>query len=564
MMDPSTGAIKGRGTASNPANRFLPLAFLPDPEARDPDDPGPRTHFMRDSSRSAISRNDSPDIGFTHGLNPYRGCEHGCSYCLSGDTRILMADGTLRPLRALRTGDEIVGTERQGFYRRYVRTEVLDHWSTLKQAYRVDLADGTRLVASGDHRFLTPRGWKHVTGTTSGRFHRPHLTVGTRLLGIGSVAAQVAPDDAYRRRYLAGMIRGDGLLRSYRYQRRVRGGAREMLRFWVLANLAISRKRSLTGRALKTAGELRVTQIRDLGIVMPMYDITTGTGDFVAEGVISHNCYARPTHEYLGFSAGLDFESRILVKEDLPELLRKELSSPRWKPATVMMSGVTDCYQPAERRLRVTRRCLEVLAEFRNPVGIVTKNHLVTRDLDLLAELASHGAARVNLSITSLDPKLQRVMEPRTATPARRLEAVRKLADAGVPVGVMVAPVIPGLTDHEMPRILEAAAEAGATSAGMVPLRLPYAVAPLFESWLETHFPERKERVLNRIREIRGGRLNDARFGSRMRGEGEYAEQMGRVFHTYRRRFGLDGERAELSTAAFRRPHPRGQTDLFD
>ena len=266
-------------------------------------------------------------------------------------------------------------------------------------------------------------------------------------------------------------------------------------------------------------------------------------------------CYARPTHEFLGFSAGLDFESRIMVKENAAELLTAELSSPRWEPQTLVMSGVTDPYQPVERRLRITRSCLEVLAKFRNPVAMITKNALVTRDLDLLGELATERAAAVNISITSLDPKLQRVLEPRTSTPRARLEAIRRIREAGVPVGVMSAPVIPGLNDHEVPAILEAAAEAGARFAGYTVVRLPYAVAPLFERWLEEHFPDRKEKVLGRIRHLRGGeRLNDPRFKSRMRGEGIFAEQIRDLFTVGCRRAGM-GERPALSTAAFQRPN---------
>ncbi|HEX5398419.1 MAG TPA: PA0069 family radical SAM protein [Verrucomicrobiae bacterium] len=264
-------------------------------------------------------------------------------------------------------------------------------------------------------------------------------------------------------------------------------------------------------------------------------------------------CYARPTHEYLGFSAGLDFESKIMVKEDAPELLRKELSSQKWQPQVIFMSGVTDCYQPVERKLKLTRRCLEVLAEFRNPVFIVTKNHLVTRDIDLLSELARHQAVGVFLSITTLESELRQIMEPRTSPPAARLAALRELASAGIPVGVNVAPIIPGLTDHEMPAILKAAAEAGATSAGYTVVRLPHAVAPLFEKWLATHFPDRKENVLNRLRAMRGGRLYDAQWGKRFSGEGIFAEQIGRMFEVARRRAGIRNDDAALSTAGFRR-----------
>ncbi|HEY0782594.1 MAG TPA: PA0069 family radical SAM protein [Thermoanaerobaculia bacterium] len=265
-------------------------------------------------------------------------------------------------------------------------------------------------------------------------------------------------------------------------------------------------------------------------------------------------CYARPTHEYLGFSAGLDFESRILVKEDAPQLLRRELMSPNWRPQTVAMSGVTDPYQPVERKLEITRRCLAVLAELRNPVGLITKNELVTRDLDLLGELASHDAVAVFLSITSLDPEVARRMEPRASHPRDRLKAIASLAAAGIPVGVNVAPVVPAITDHEVPRILEAAAEAGARYAGFTVLRLPGAVAGLFEGWLDEHFPDRKEKVLSRVREMRGGKLNEARFGHRMRGDGLFAEQIRTVFQTFKKKYGYAAGYPKLSTAAFRRP----------
>ena len=275
-------------------------------------------------------------------------------------------------------------------------------------------------------------------------------------------------------------------------------------------------------------------------------------------------CYARPTHEYLGLSAGLDFESKILVKEDASELLRKQLSSPRWRPQALSISGVTDCYQPIEKKLCITRRCLEVLTEFRNPVAIVTKNHLVTRDIDLLSELARDDAAVVAVSLTTLDDDLRRVMEPRTSRPVRRLAAIKALAQASIPVGVMTAPVIPGLNDHELPGLISAAAEAGAGFAAYTPVRLPHVVRPLFKDWLTRHFPERKEKVLNRIRSMRGGKLNDARFGSRMRGEGIFADQISQLFEISCRRAGLQGKRfPSLSTTAFRRPG-EAQLNLFD
>ena len=263
-------------------------------------------------------------------------------------------------------------------------------------------------------------------------------------------------------------------------------------------------------------------------------------------------CYARPTHEYLGFSAGLDFESKIMVKTNAPELLRMELESPRWEPQTLVMSGVTDPYQPVEKKLRITRGCLEVLAKFRNPVAIITKNRLVTRDIDLLRELAGCNAVAVNISVTSLDPKLQRVLEPRTSSPEARLDTIRQLRATGIPAGVMVAPIIPGLTDHEVPKILEACAEAGAQFAGYTIVRLPWAVAPLFEHWLDEHFPDRKEKVLGRIRHLRGNRLNNSQWRTRMTGEGIFAEQIASLFEVGCRRAGI-GTRPKLSTAAFRR-----------
>jgi DNA repair photolyase len=274
-------------------------------------------------------------------------------------------------------------------------------------------------------------------------------------------------------------------------------------------------------------------------------------------------CFARPTHEYLGFSAGLDFETKLLVKTDAAELLRGELEKPSWKPRPIAISGVTDAYQPAERRLGITRACLEVLAEFRNPVVIITKSHLVTRDLDLLGELAAVGAAKANLSVTTLDRELARKLEPRAAAPTRRLDAIRRLSEAGVPAGVMVGPVIPGLTDHELPAILEAAAEAGAATASFIVLRLPFGVKDLFTDWLERHYPDRKEKVLGRVRDVRSGRLNDPRFRSRMRGEGPYAEQIREMFEVTTRRLGLDRRGPPLSADAFRRIGPGGQGDLF-
>jgi DNA repair photolyase len=689
-MPSASEPIRGRGAADNPANRFDRLHYEPDPDLDPDDQPAPRTQFLRDDTRSIISTNDSPDVGFTASLNPYRGCEHGCAYCLSGNTEILLGDGTTRRLEDVRVGDEVYGTVRSGWYRRYVRTKVAAHWGVLQPAYRVKLGDGTCLVAGANHRFLTERGWKFVGRAAHQR--RPQLTINNKLMGVGAFATPPRQNDDYKQGYLCGMVRGDGHLATYNYggRRRSReilyqfrlaladeealrrsarylldlgiptqefhfqgasetrrairairtsarasvvriaemiawpdtpssgwrkgflagifdaegcysqgtirifnsdlsiincvtdclqhegfvfvieptkkgcnypvhvvrigGGLREHLRFFHTTDPTIIRKRDIEGQAVKSSANLRVASVEPLGVTLPLFDITTGTGDFLANGVISHNCYARPTHEYLGFSAGLDFETRIVVKENAPALLHKELSSSRWTPQVLGLSGVTDPYQPIERRLGLTRRCLEILAEFRNPVAVVTKNRLVTRDADLLGNLAGHGAAAVFLSITTLDGDLARVLEPRAAQPAARLAALAELRRAGVPAGVLVAPVIPGINDHEIPAVLTAAAEAGARYAGYVLLRLPHGVADLFAAWLERHFPDRKDKVLGRIRDLRGGRLNDSRFGRRMRGQGVLAEQIKALFVLGRKRAGITGRGPELSTAAFRRP----------
>ncbi len=275
-------------------------------------------------------------------------------------------------------------------------------------------------------------------------------------------------------------------------------------------------------------------------------------------------CYARPTHETLGFNAGIDFETRILVKYRAPELLRAALSSPRWRPEPLAFSGVTDCYQPVERRLCLTRACLEVCAAFRQPVVVVTKNRLVTRDRDILGPMGRENLARVVLSVTTLDSQLAHELEPRASLPAQRLEAIATLAESGVGVMVLVAPVIPGLNDHEIPAILRAAAEAGARGAGYVLLRLPGAVKDVFADWLERVLPLRKDAVLARIRACRGGRLNDTAFGRRMRGQGPLAEAIENTFRLASRRYGLDKPLPPLDCSRFRVPGQRRQRTLFD
>jgi DNA repair photolyase len=274
-------------------------------------------------------------------------------------------------------------------------------------------------------------------------------------------------------------------------------------------------------------------------------------------------CYARNTHEYLGYNAGLDFETKILVKEDAPKLFREFLSRPSWQPEFIAFSGATDCYQPAEREFRLTRQCLEVAWEFKQPIGIVTKNVLVLRDLDLLEPMARQNLIHVFVSVTSLDPELARVMEPRTSIPTARLRAIKLLSEANIPVGVMVAPIIPGLTDHEAPAILKEAKAHGARAAGYTLLRLPLTVEPVFREWLHREQPNKAEKVEHLIRQTRGGHLNESEWGQRMKGQGEIAEQIRLMFQVFRQKLGFESL-PELDTTQFTRPKLKGgQLTLF-
>jgi DNA repair photolyase len=698
--------IKARGALSNPAGRF-------DRTAREAVDDGWYQDELPDSiattvdpdrARSIVTRNDSPDVPFDQSINPYRGCEHGCVYCLSGDTAILMADGSTKALGDVRVGDEIYGTAKRGHYRRYTKTRVLAHWRARKTAHLVGTADGTALVASADHRFLTERGWKFVA---NGSIERPRLTLNNTLMGFGVIDAVADRGDSaeYRRGYLCGLIRGgdhiavyrfapmgrahedqyrfrlamtdfEAVERAARYLRgfgvgtdrfvfqeelanrrrteairtsacvsieairrllewpdrydcdwargyaagifdaegcfeggivkivntdpriidvaraclsargfdsvvaerqangerarpllvlRIRGGLKESLRFFRWANPAISRKRSVAAQAVQSTTRLEVTTLEPLQFTQELFDITTGTGDFIANGVVSHNCYARPSHAHLGLSPGLDFETRLFYKAEAARLLEAELARPGYVCRPIMLGANTDPYQPVERRLRVTRGILGVLERTRHPVGVVTKGALIVRDLDLLGSLARTGLAGVMVSLTTLDAETKRTLEPRAASPAARLKVIRELASHGVPVGVLVAPLIPAVTDHELERILEAAREAGAESAGYVLLRLPYEVKTLFREWLVAHHPERARHVMSLLQSMRGGRDNDPRFGKRMRGEGQLAELFRKRFLVAARRVGLaTGGRAPLDTTQFRPPRPAApQIDLF-
>jgi len=501
---------------ANPPNRFERIHVADMPElgfAPSPDDPpeDPRTELLIDPSRTIVATNDSPDVGFDASVNPYRGCQHACSYCLAPETPVLRADMSWSPIGELKVGDEIVGFDEAPAARseRMLRRSIVeDVWRSRRETTRLVTNQGV-VTTTAAHLWLT-----------------------------GPRSDWVTTKD---------LRAGDGLLHLFA----ARSGS-------PLPRLDAGRRIGLRAAARPA----RIQRIES-GALREVVDIQTSTRTFFASGLATHNCYARPTHEYLGYSAGLDFQTKILVKPRAAELLRKQLMSPAWKPRVVMLSGVTDCYQPAERRLRITRGCLEVLAEFRNPVGIVTKGFLVTRDVDLLSELACVNAASVMISITTLDAELQRKMEPLASPPSKRLAAIETLAQAGIPVGVMAAPVIPGLTDHELPAILKAAADAGAGSAGYVVLRLPHGVKELFADWLAQHYPDRREKVLNRLRALHGGALYDSRFAHRQRGAGEFADQIRALFELGLRKARLARRGTELSTAAFRRPGAVDQLSLF-
>ncbi len=401
-----------------PGYRDVTIRHFDAPEALD-------TRFYEVRSKSILNRVPAASqMPFKWTVNPYRGCAHACTYCLSGDTRILMADGTTRAMRDLRVGDEIVGTVRDSTYRRLTKTVVLAKWSTIKPAYAVSLDDGTEIVASADHRFLTAQGWKHVTGARHSAEQRPHLTIGTRLLGPG--------------------------------------------------------------------GDATVVSMEPLGRAMTMYDITSGTEDFIANGVVSHNCFARPTHEYLELNAGRDFEREIVVKVNAPELLRAELARSKWRHEHVALGTNTDPYQWAEGKYELMRGIWEALRDARNPCSVLTKSPLLLRDLDLMRELNGVTDFSAALSIPTLERQAWRATEPRTPNPTARLEAVAELSEAGIRTGVLVAPLMPGINDspEQVREVVRLATEAGATYISGIALHLRRGLREVFMEWLAEQRPE--------------------------------------------------------------------------
>ncbi|MGH3761580.1 intein-containing Rv2578c family radical SAM protein [Actinophytocola sp.] len=531
--------------------------------------------FHEVHARSVLNKvpGQSP-MPFRWTINPYRGCSHACRYCLAGDTPILMADGRTRPLGELEVGDRIYGTERRGNRRRYVTTRVLAHWSTVKPAYRLTLADGTQLITSGDHRFLTDRGWRHVAECEARR--RTVLTAGDKLVGTGGFAAApkglldyrcgylsgiasgsgepadrrvlerareyltgdepislpievpLVPSEEWHRGYLAavfdvegefgrghlrvartsranvGMI-SDALLRlDFRFalddlgrrsgvQRiRLTGGLSEHLRFLHAVEPARTGAGELTGVAVRAAARLGVETVEPLGLELPLFDITTGTGDFIANGVVSHNCFARNSHTYLDLDAGHDFDTQVIVKVNAVEVLTAQLRSPRWTHEHVAMGTNTDPYQRAEGRYALMPGIIRALADSGTPFNILTKGTVLSRDLPLLAEVSKDVPVGLGVSIALADRELQRSLEPGTASPQARLELVRKITEAGLPCGVFVAPVLPGLTDsvEQLESLFAAIADTGATGATVLPLHLRPGAREWFATWLASEHPE--------------------------------------------------------------------------
>jgi DNA repair photolyase len=449
--------------------------------------------FLHVNARSII--NEVPTASrmpFRYTINAYRGCSHACSYCLVGDTSILMPDGRTRALSDIKVGDVVLGTMENGTRRRYVRSAVLDHWETRQLAYRVVLGDGRSLTSSGDHRFLTQSGWAPVAGTSSGADRRPGLRDCVGILRAASKAISVplavAMPSAARSIPQQGLIVNDRLMGVVPTAGQPSG----------LTALEVSSSCA----PVTTAPQLDVVSVEPLGVELSMYDMTTETGDFVANGVVSHNCFARPTHEYLGLGIGEDFERKIVVKVNAVERVRAELAGRRWAGHHIAMGTNTDPYQRCEGKYHLTRGVIGALSEASNPFSILTKSTLVLRDLDLLVEAATRTDVRVNLSIGTLDEDVWRRSEPGTPAPRLRVDAVRRLNEAGIPCGVLVAPVLPGLSDRpdQLEAVVGACVAAGAVSISTVGLHLRGGVRDHYLQWLGAFDPALADEIGRRYR----------------------------------------------------------------
>ncbi|WP_328462569.1 intein-containing Rv2578c family radical SAM protein [Actinoplanes sp. NBC_00393] len=569
-----------------PAAPPLPLV-LPGATVRTFDTPGfAGMTFYEVRAKSLINRVPAASrVPFEWTINPYRGCSHACTYCLAGDTPILLADGSTRPLAQIRPGDAVMGTMGAGPHRRYVPTTVLDHWSTSKAAFRVTLTDGTRLVSSGDHRFLTDRGWRHVSPNEP---HQPALAVGDLMFGVGHFAESPKESPDYQSGFLCGLVRGDAsgpdsgregdawiradtylddvsLTEALRWpelptgdwfrgflagafgavgrtdrlavvfesadQAYLRRVVEALTHLGMVARSPVRSRAAVAGRpatvgrveterhleaalrfrhmtgasempldasgvGVRTERRLAVIDIEDLGLTLPLFDISTGTGDFIADGVVSHNCFARNTHTYLDMDSGHDFDSRIVVKVNAGELIRRELADPRWSGASIAMGTNVDVYQRAEGRYRLMPEILTALRDHANPFSILTKGTLILRDLELLQQAAEVTRVGLAVSVGFVDEAVWRSAEPGTPSPRRRLEMVRRLTDAGFRVSVLMAPILPGLTDTDesIDETVAAIAESGATSVTPLPLHLRRGAREWYAAWLARSHPELRPR----------------------------------------------------------------------
>ncbi len=423
-------------------------------------------------------------------INPYRGCSHACSYCLSPETLILMGDGRQQPLWSVRVGDEIYGTEEHGGERRYVKTKVLATWNTRRRPYRIALGDGTEIIASGDHRFLSDRGWKYVKGAMNDAERRPSLAGTHKLMGFG----------------LNGLS--------------------------ALTGSALTRKLDIENLAVTSGADLRVMTIEDLGGEVDMIDITTGTGDFIANGVISHNCFARQTHSYLDLDTGKDFDSQIIVKVNVAEVLERELAKSSWGRHPVALGTNTDPYQRAEGRYRLMPGVIAALAASGTPLSILTKGTLLRRDLPLLQEAAEHVPVELSMSIAIYDDELQQAVEPGTPSTAARLATVTAIRDAGMGCSVFLMPVLPFLTDTiaHLDRAFGMIAASGATSVAYSALHLRPGAREWYLSWIARDHPE----LVARYAELyRGGSYAPK----------DYRAWLAARVHPLLRRHGLDRQR---------------------